>query len=225
MNRRKYIVIGEASLEIRFDTRSRATACAGGTFLQIARELARNRQTVMFISEIGLDPAGELIASTLSDAGVDISCCDRFTEANTPLSLTIGDRTSRYQQWAEADGFDVTWPRIEKEDVVVFGGYMSLDPRVRKRLWALVSNAVERNATVVYIPGVDDARIPRITRVMPIVFENLESASLVITIPGDLDTLYSTSDPEKAYRNNISFYSQSMAAIGIDNDEIGRAHV
>jgi sugar/nucleoside kinase (ribokinase family) len=219
---RKFIIIGEASLSIDLNASTHRPA-AGGLFLNVASELARRGNNTLFLSEIGVDPVGNIIADHLTGCGVDISCCDRFSEGQSPITIALDGATERYVKWPEGEGFDIVWPRIEKEDIVVVGGYLSLDARVRHRLAALVANAVERNATVVYIPDVADCRITRITKVMPTVFENLETASVVITLPDDLKVLYSYDDAMRAYKDHISFYCTSMEAISAGNPVVATA--
>lgn len=210
---KKFIIIGESSLDIDFDGDQPREAQAGGIFLKAACALADTGASTLFISEIGLDPVGEILASKLAAHGVDISCSDRFAGALTSTRLSIAGKTVRYDRYPDDEGLDISWPRVERGDVVVIGGYMAIDDRVRRRLWAFVENAVEREASIVYVPHLDDDRVARITRVMPTVFENLEAAKTVVTLPGDLPVLYRHDDAAKAFADNIAFYCPAMVAL------------
>ena len=221
---KKFIIIGESSLDIDFDGDQPREAQAGGIFLKAACALADTGAPTLFISEIGLDPVGEILASKLVAHGVDISCSDRFAGGLTSTRLSIAGKTIRYDRYPDDEGLDISWPRVERGDVVVIGGYMAIDEIVflmmlvfvyivRHRLWAFVENAVEREASIVYVPRLDDDRVARITRVMPTVFENLEAAKTVVTLPGDLPVLYRHDDAAKAFADNIAFYCPSMVAI------------
>lgn len=216
---RKYYIVGESTLDVILQPDMSANASPGGIFLKTACRLSREGYPVSFLSELGLDPIGRLISGELTDAGVDISDCDHFDCGQSPVRVTLGNRLQRYDCWPQHDGFDIAWPRIETEDVVLFGGYYSLDPRIRKPLLSFLSYASEAGATMVYIPSVADMRINRITKVMPQVFENLEMTSLLVSLPKDLPILYDTSDSARAYRDQVSYYCNSMVAIEGTPDE------
>lgn len=124
----------------------------------------------------------------------------------TPVLLDFDGKKSRYGAADDGEGFDITWPRVEREDIVVFGGYFAVDRRIRQQLWSYMSNVAEREATIIYVPDVADDRITRITKVMPFVYENLEIANRVVTLPSDLEALFNHNDPERARRENFAYY-------------------
>lgn len=208
----KIIVIGESWLEICFKDNIPSATRPGGALLNAASQLAANGHHVIFLSEMGIDKVGETIAQSLSDAGVDISFSDRHT-IKTPIMLSFDGAKSRYGIADDGEGFDIIWPRVEKEDFVVFGGYFAIDPRIRRQLWAFMTNVAEREATIVYIPDIADDRIPRITKVMPFVYENLEIANRVITLPDDLVALFNHNDPDRARRENFDYYVDSYSHV------------
>ncbi|MDE5658004.1 MAG: carbohydrate kinase family protein [Muribaculaceae bacterium] len=201
----KIIIIGEAWLEIGFKGTVPDATHPGGAHLNAARRLAADGHQVIFLSEIGTDKAGTIVADSLTDSGVDISASDRHI-AKTPVVLDFDGSRARYSSEDDGEGFDIIWPRVEREDIVVFGGYMAVDQRVRRQLWSFIANADEREATIIYVPDVADDRISRITKVMPLVYENLEIADRVITLPDDLMALFSHNDPERARRENFAYY-------------------
>lgn len=201
----KIIVIGESWLEIGFRNGTPTSIQPGGVLLRAASQLASNGEEVVFLSEIGIDKVGTIIADKLSAAGVDIAKSDRHT-IKTPVVLSFDGAKSRYGIADDGEGFDIIWPRVEKEDIVVFGGYFAIDPRIRRQLWAFMTNVVDHDATVVYVPDVADDRIPRITKVMPYVYENLEISNRVVTMPADLVALFNHDEAERARRENFDYY-------------------
>lgn len=212
MSVRKYIIIGESRLEIVFEDGVAKSSRPAGSLLDVARHLGQAGKPVPFLTGLGMDPAGDIISDVLVASGVDLSCADRF-RGLTSVSTLIEGRLSRYDMVSDNEGFDVSWPRIEKEDVVVFGGFMAVDVGIRDRLWSLLTYAAERKATIVYIPDFDDQRLLQPTKVMPVVFENLELADKVITCPGDISCLFGAENPEIAYRNHLSFYCNDVSII------------
>lgn len=201
----KIIIIGESWLEIDLKGSIPTATHPGGALLKAAGALAAKGHRVIFLSEIGTDKTGSIIADSLTTAGVDISNSDRHI-AKTPIVLDIDGVTSRYGIHDDGEGFDITWPRVEREDIVVFGGYLAVDTRIRHQLWSFMTNVAEREATIVYVPDVADDRIKRITKVMPYVYENLEIARRVITLPSDLAVLFNHNDPERARRESFAYY-------------------
>lgn len=201
----KIIIIGEARLEIDFKNNIPANTHPGGAFLNAACQLALSGREVIFLSEIGNDKPGQIITDSLTAAGVDISQADRHI-VKTPIVLNIDGTTSRYSAPDDGEGFDIIWPRVESEDIIVFGGYYAVDPRIHNQLSTFIANAVERKASIIYVPDVADDRIPRITKVMPLIYENLEVANRVITLPDDLNILFNHNDPERAKRENFAYY-------------------
>ncbi|MBD5229096.1 MAG: hypothetical protein HDS69_03540 [Bacteroidales bacterium] len=200
----KIIIIGESWLEIAFAGATPTATRPGGALLRAARALAAKGHKVVFLSEIGTDKPGMIIADALTEAGVDISDSDRHI-AKTSILLDIDGVKSRYTTQDDGEGFDIIWPRVEKDDIVVVGGYFALDQRIRQPMSSFLSYAAE-NASIIYVPDVADDRIKRITKVMPAVYENLEIANRVITLPGDINALFNHNDAERARRENFNYY-------------------
>lgn len=214
---KKIICIGESSVDIVFEGREPVGAVTGGRIANAAAMLARDTLPVTMVSEAGADPMGDRVVSFLSDAGVDISAIDRFTEGHTPLNLYTDDpdgtvRITRYADYGQAC-FDIIWPRVDDDTIVVFGGYYSLDRRVRQHLLPFLTNCQERGALMVYIPGFMPQRESRITRVMPAILENLETAHMVIARRADLNMIFGTDTSKKCYADHIDFYCRSMVAV------------
>ena len=182
---RKVVTVGEFAQDLVFDASGAPAGSAyGGRITLCAAMLARQGLPVKMVSEVSSDRVGEAVTAPLAEAGVDMSCVDRFTEGVTPTQLYYprsggGYDVIRYEKYPE-ECFDVAWPRVDPGDILVFGGYQAIDPRARQRMLALLSNASERGLLLVYLPGFLPSRAPRITRVMPAILENLELASVEI---------------------------------------------
>lgn len=215
----KIIIIGESWLEIDFKGDRPHDTHPGGALLRAARSLASKGRDVIFLSEIGNDKIGTIIADDLVKAGVDISMSDRHI-LKTPVVLDFAGIRSRYDFADDGEGFDITWPRVEKEDIVVFGGYLAVDRRIRPQLWSFMTNVVEHEASIVYVPDVADDRISRITKVMPFVYENLEIAKRVVTMPADLLVLFKHNDAERARRENFAYYVDDYTHIESDDNSL-----
>ncbi len=213
---RKVIYIGEFALNIIFDaTATPADTLRGGRIVNAATITARHGIPSILVGEVSADQPGDNLVALPADAGVDISCVDRYTEGLSPIQLVYPDRKGtghdviRYEQYP-AERFDVKWPRFDPNDIVVFGGFLPVDPSARERVLQLVTSARDRGCLIVYLPGFRASRAPRITRHMPAILDNLELAHLVLTRTSDLDTIFGNTDDARVFRNNISFYTPRM---------------
>lgn len=214
-SQRKIIVIGELGVDIAIDPQGQPTeAYPGGRLLNTAAMLSRGGMPVEMVGDMGADPMGDIVMRYLSANGVGTRSVDRYTDRLTPVTFRFGDRSVRYAA-NPADGLDVVWPRINPGDIVIFGGYYAIDPRVRARLTQLISNAVDMKAVLVYLPGYLNELAPRITRVMPSLLENMEVASIIITRTADLCQIYGDEghDPVRCYRDHIFYYAPRMVNV------------
>lgn len=216
---KKIICIGECALDIIFRESQPQGSMPGGRIVNAAAMLARQGLPVTMVSELANDSIGDIIAAFLSDAGVDTRSVDRFTEGHTPLVIYTLENSAitsvtRYDQYPD-ECFDVVWPRIDEGDIVVYGGYYALDPRMRPRMSQLLAHAADRKALLVYLPGFLPQQEPRITRVMPVILENLEYASIVIARNNDLQTIFGIGDGERCYRNHIDFYCRALINVDV----------
>ncbi len=219
---RKIICIGELSLNVVLDKAGNTVgAMPGGRIANAAAILGRNGFSVLMASEAADDPVGDITVSALSGAGVDVRSVDRYTEGRTVLNILTGEpvQTTRYEAYPD-EAFDIIWPRIDENDIVVYGGFYALDRRMRPRLARLLSHAADRKATTVYLPGFPPQQEPRITRVMPEILENLETADIAMTRTADLLTIFGTGNPAKCYNDHISFYCDSLVNIDAQNGRI-----
>jgi fructokinase len=217
---RKIFCIGECALDVVFNAQAQPVgAMPGGRVINAAAILSKSGQQVVAITEASVCAVGDAVVSYLDKAGVDTSNIDRITEGVSPTLLYIPDASgkmtvTRYENYPD-ECFDVVWPRIEHDDIVLFGGYYTIDPRMHRRMSQLLANARERGAVVIYLPGFLPSQAPRITRVMPNVLDNLEVSNIVITRTADLQYIFGARNAADGYENNIDFYCKSL--INVDS--------
>lgn len=104
-----------------------------------------------------------------------------------------------YNQFPE-ERLNFVWPRIEKDDIIIFGSYFALNPALRKKVCELVEFAKERKAIIYYDPNFRDAHAHEAVKLMPSVLENLEYADLVKGSADDFNNLFHVTDPQKYIR-------------------------
>lgn len=221
---KKIICIGECALDIVFSDGQPIGSIPGGRIVNAAAILSRQGMPVIMASEAAADPVGDIITDFLSQAGTDIGTIDRFTEGRTPILIyTQADDGSatitRYEDYSE-ECFDIVWPRVDEGDIILFGGFYAIDPRMRTRMTQLLHHCSERKAVLTYLPGFLPQQEPRITRVMPAILENLELADIVITRIGDLRLIFGADNGESCYHDHIDFYCRSLINVDTERNRI-----
>lgn len=222
----KIIFIGELPLNLIFGQDGGVTVKPCDRIGRAAAALAAAGREVVMVGEAAADPVGDIIVNYLVSAGVDVRSVDRFTEGRSPQRDIFEQpdgpvRIVGYGREPDVE-FDTVWPRIEPDDVVVFGSYFSLNDRVRPRLLDLLEHARARKATVVYLPYFETFQVPRVTRVMPSVLDNMELADVIVTTTDDLQLVFGNRDAAENYRLHIEFYTPRFYNIDIASATVER---
>lgn len=217
---RKIIAIGESVIDMLFRDGRPERSFVGGRLANSAAALGQIGLPVSMVSECGSDRVGDMVVDFLTAHNVDVASVDRFTDGTTAFSAIFCDtgkekKIVNYGRYP-ADRFDVVWPRIDEDDIVIFGSLYAIDTPQRERLFELISYAAERKAIIVYLPGFQHGINMRITRVMPAILENLEIADIVIAHETDINSIFPGETGEQAFRNHIEFYCPTYFHINPD---------
>ena len=204
----KAIYIGELTLSITLPARGGDARTSVGDRVVAAAMLDGSMGVeTLFVGETGADSVGQHIVGKLEDASVKTDNIDRFTEGASPVRVESPESAAPVLHSAyPPEPFNPVWPRVNEGDTVVFGSYMALEERNHDRIIELLKHARARKAQVVYLPCFEAARVPRITRVMPEIFDNLEAATLVLATVADLAAIFPGETPEKTFKDHILFY-------------------
>lgn len=207
---RKVFGIGETILDIIFRNDQPQKAVPGGSVFNGLISLGRLNVPVSFISERGNDRVGDMIRDFMEDNHITTEFVDRFPDGKSPISLAFldDDKNANYIFYKDypAQRLEVPLPKIEKDDIFVFGSYYSLNPVLRTRMVEFLQYAQERKAIIYYDPNFRKAHAHEAIRLMPTVLENLEFADIVRGSDEDFQNLYGKSDAQKVYKEHIQFY-------------------
>ena len=211
---RKVFGIGETILDIIFRNDQPQKAVPGGSVFNGLISLGRLNVPVSFISELGNDRVGDMIRDFMEDNHITTEFVDRFPDGKSPISLAFldDDKNANYIFYKDypAQRLEVPLPKIEKDDIFVFGSYYSLNPVLRARMVEFLQYAQERKAIIYYDPNFRKAHAHEAIRLMPTVLENLEFADIVRGSDEDFQNLYGKTDAEKIYKEHIQFYCDSF---------------
>ncbi len=207
---RKIIGIGETILDVIFKNNQPSRAVPGGSTFNTLVSLGRLGAPVSFISEVGKDMVGDIILDFMQENGIGTENLDIFYEGKTPVSLAFldEDNDAKYMFYSQfpPNRLNFVWPRIDKDDIIVFGSYFALNPLLRDKVCELIQYAKERKAIIYYDPNFRAAHAHEAVKLMPSLLENLEYADLVKGSNDDFNTLFRISDPARVYTNHIEFY-------------------
>lgn len=207
---RKIIGIGESILDIIFRNQQPSHAVPGGSTFNTLISLGRLGIPATFISEIGHDTVGDMILDFMQKNHVATENLDIFCDGKTPISLAFLDEKNEarymfYNQFPQ-ERLNFVWPRIEQDDIVVFGSYFALNVALRDKVRELIEFAKERKAIIYYDPNFRNAHAHEAVKLMPSVLENLEYADLVKGSVEDFNNLFHLTEPQKIYTDHIQFY-------------------
>ena len=207
---RKVFGIGETILDIIFRNDQPQKAVPGGSVFNGLISLGRLNVPVSFISELGNDRVGDMIRDFMEDNHITTEFVDRFPDGKRPISLAFRDDDKNAKCFVYKDypaqRLEVPLPKIEKDDIFVFGSYYSLNPVLRTRMVEFLQYAQERKAIIYYDPNFRKAHAHEAIRLMPTVLENLEFADIVRGSDEDFQNLYGKSDAQEVYKEHIQFY-------------------
>ncbi|WP_297072764.1 hypothetical protein [uncultured Duncaniella sp.] len=204
----KAIYIGELALNVSLCADGHAETGVGDWAVNAAVIDGRMELPTIWVGEAAAGTVGDHILKYLEDANVGTESVDRFTEGVSPVRVFAGgdpSTTVDHSNYPE-EPVNAVWPRVEEGDIVIYGSYMTLEERDHARVLDLLKHAKARKAYLVYLPYFEAHQVPRITRVMPSVFDCLELADLVVGRDADIRAIFPETDMEAIFKDHILFY-------------------
>lgn len=210
INMRKIIGIGETILDILFKEGVAATSVPGGSTFNSMISLGRVGVPACFVSEIGGDKVGSIVRTFLTDNGVDDRFLTEYPDCKSPISLAFldADNNATYSFYKETFGKRADWecPKINPDDIVLFGSYYALNPDMRYKVTALLDEARRVGAIVYYDVNFRRNHASEAIKLASTVIENLEYADIVRGSDEDFEVLYRISEGERVFKEKIDFY-------------------
>ena len=207
---RKIIGIGETILDILFKEGVAATSVPGGSTFNSMISLGRVGVPACFVSEIGGDKVGSIVRTFLTDNGVDDRFLTEYPDCKSPISLAFldADNNATYSFYKEPFGKRADWecPKINPDDIVLFGSYYALNPDMRYKVTALLDEARRVGAIVYYDVNFRRNHAGEAIKLASTVIENLEYADIVRGSDEDFEVLYRIDEGERVFKEKIDFY-------------------
>ncbi len=200
---RKIYAIGESLLDIIFKNNLPQTAKPGGAMLNSVISVGRMGLPVYFISEYGIDDAGDLIDSFLSANGVNTSYVGRYNDGNTALALAFldhkNDANYTFYKNRSSRQLNTGFPLIEKNDIILCGSFYSIWSEIRESFKAFISESREKGAMIIYDPNFRKSHISELSDLKPMIIENMKMADIVRGSDEDFETIFAAESADDAY--------------------------
>ena len=206
---RKIYGIGETVLDIIFKNNQPQAAKAGGSVLNSVVSVGRMDLPVSFISEYGQDDVGTLIDNFLKNNGVNTSFVHRFHDGSTSLALAFLDEKNdaHYTFYKDfpSKRLDITFPVIEKDDIVQCGSFYAIWPEIREKFKKFIRIADENGALVLYDPNFRKTHVSELVILKPLVIENMKMTSLLRGSDEDFKNIFGANTVDEAWEVTKEF--------------------
>jgi len=200
--------IGETIYDIIFSNNEPVAAKAGGAMLNTTVSLGRLGLPVEFVSELGDDPAGNIISSFLNHNGVSIDLAYRYAgKTIIALAFLQENNDARYSFYKpEPDTrLQIELPAFEASDIVLFGAFYSLTEGIRRQLIEFVEMARDAGALIVYDPNIRSPHKNEIESLRELIYENFSLSDIVRGSDEDFMTMFDIRDGNRAYEMTASY--------------------
>ncbi|MDR3219371.1 MAG: carbohydrate kinase [Dysgonamonadaceae bacterium] len=205
---RKIIGIGETILDIIFRGNRPEKAVPGGSTFNCMVSLGHCHVPALFISELGKDRVGKFIKDFMLENHLSPDYIAFFEDGSSPVALAFlnEQQNAEYQFYTEfpEKRLQIEFPEIAADDMLVFGSYFAVNPKLRKTLSDLLSYAKSRGALIYYDINFRKAHAAEKIQLMPYFFENFESADIVRCSDEDLAILFPGESIASIYRQQIA---------------------
>jgi len=208
---RKIIGIGETILDVIFKKDQPTAAVPGGSVFNAMVSLGRLNVPALFISETGNDKVGQIIKDFMKENNLSTDFINTFPDGKSPVSLAFlnenNDADYLFYNDYPSQRLDIALPRIEADDILLFGSYHALNPKLRPFVMDLLQEANDRKAIIYYDINFRKNHAHDAIRLSSTFIENFEFADIIRGSEEDFRNLYKLADVDKIYKDKIKFYS------------------
>lgn len=195
--------VGETILDIIFKDRQPRTARPGGSSFNAAITLGRLGTPITLISEMGRDRVGDMILDFMQENGVDTDYLARYEEGQSAIALAFLNEKSdaEYQFFKDYphQRLAVEFPDFSPDDLLMFGSFYALNPGIRPRVKELLEKAKNAGVTIVYDPNFRNNHAANRSRLIEVIKENMDYASIVRASDEDLENIFEADGVDEAW--------------------------
>lgn len=214
---RKIIGVGETVLDIIFREDHPVEAVPGGSTFNAMISLGRTAVKafpgvrILMVTETGSDHVGDIVVSFMEENGVSPSAVTRNPGTQTHVSLAFLDENNdaHYQFYKDHGSASIMEDKVaglsfNAGDIVVFGSYFAINPRLRHHVLTLLKAAREAGAIIYYDINFRKSHLDDLDETFAFIEENCRLSDFVRGSAEDFGYLFDTSDPVTVFRDHIS---------------------
>ena len=199
----KVIGFGETVLDIIFKDNQPQKAVPGGSTFNAMISLGRMGVPCIMVTETGDDHVGDIVRDFLIENGIDTEYVYRHEGTKSHLSLAFLDANNDAQYQFYKDHASIampqTMPEMEKGDIVIYGSFYCINPKIRDYSRRFLETAHEHGAFLYYDINFRAAHIADIPDTIGNIRENMRLASVVRGSSEDFDVLFGAKTCDEAY--------------------------
>ena len=203
----KIIGLGETVFDIIFRDNQPQRAVPGGSAFNAVISLGRCGVPCNMVTEVGDDRVGDIVTQFLCDNNVDTKYVYRHAGSQSHVSLAfLNERNdAEYQFYKMHDALNMPplMPEINAGDIVLFGSYFAINPKVRECVSGILNRAHDVGAIIYYDVNFRSSHLKDLPVVMPSIIENMRMATVVRGSREDFSLLFQSDDPVDIYEKHI----------------------
>ena len=203
MAKKRVIGIGETVLDILFKNDQLQKAVPGGSTFNSIVSLGRARVPCAMVTEVGGDHVGDIICNFLVDNGVSAEYVCRHEQNKSHITLAFLDENNdaQYQFYKDhvSVRLDGKLPKMNKDDVVLFGSFFAINPAIRPVVGGVLRSAHEAGTWLYYDVNFRKPHIADLPNVTPNIEENMSLADVVRGSMEDFGYLYGLYNGDAIY--------------------------
>ena len=217
---RKIFGIGETIYDILFRDGQPVAAVPGGSVFNGLISLGRTGLDCTFVTEIGADLVGQNILKFMQENGINTDYVSCYQGKKTAISLAFLDETgdahySFYKDYPN-NRLDFEMPTIQKNDIVAFGAYFSLNPVLKEKVRPFLNYAKNQGAVLYYDLNFRDNHRHEVETLRDTFKENFAIADIVRGSHEDFINLYGHDDCHKIYEEISGYCPRFICTRGKD---------
>ena len=199
----KVIGFGETVLDIIFKNDQPQKAVPGGSTFNAMISLGRTGVPGVMITETGDDHVGDIVRDFLIDNNINTDYVYRHKGTKSHLSLAFLDANNDAQYQFYKDHWNIAMPQempqIDKGDIVIYGSFYCINPKIRDFSRRFLEKAHEQGAFLYYDINFRASHKEDIPDIMENITENMRLASVVRGSNEDFEILYGAKTCDEAY--------------------------
>lgn len=213
---RKIIGIGETVLDVIFKNDQPSAAVPGGStfnaMISIGRTIGIKHPgtPILMVTETGDDHIGDMIVNFMSENHVSTDAVTRNpgTQSHISMAFLNDQNDAQYEFYkdhkhASLKRENIAGIQFQSNDLVLFGSFFAINPKLRDYTRQLLTEAHEAGAILYYDINFRASHIDDIPDTMGNIEENCRLSDVVRGSAEDFGYLFGTTDPQDIYEHHI----------------------